>query len=62
MVGGIPVGNVQHLLQSRPGGAEEQEVICISMHSGVIVPDHASTARALEDMKKSVHIKTKKDR
>ena len=61
MVGCILVGNVQHLLQARPGGTEEKQVICVSMDASVIVADHAPTTRALEDVEKAVHIKTEEN-
>ena len=56
MVRGILVGNVQHLLQSRSGGAEKQEVIRISIDSSIIIAQLATTPRALEKGEEFVHI------
>ena len=56
MVRGILVGNVQHLLQSRSGGAEKQEVIRISMDSSIIIAQLATAPRALEKGEEFVHI------
>ena len=59
MVSGISVGDVQHLLQTRSGGTEEQEVICISMDSSVVLAYPATASRALESGEEVVHIETK---
>ena len=60
MVRGILVGNVQHLLQSRSGGAEKQEVIRISMDSNIIMAQLETAPRALEEGEEFVHIEAEK--